>query len=534
MKRLLILLVVVFTLWPTRTAATAQDDIPEPQPPYSSLSPDATYQMAQETIINGYAVRLWRNVDNPSATGFDNVATLQWAGEFFPGYIQIEMASNISPLTGTDITGDGFPNLIIQQYSGGAHCCFSTVIYNLAPGNPTKLLQTQPSNCDAELEDLDGDGVMEIVTCDDLFAYTYCSYAGSPYVPAILKYDPARPGYVPAGPQFPARYESNVAQYVEQAANAEPGGMGEWDNTTKCAVLPLVLNYLYAGKPDQAWATLDQYYSHDDAAAFRAEIQNRVALSPLYRAPTLPTSDTVSGPFVLEEQLTIPPHAVRLWRRATGDVFAYEGVATLETPDGIIAQVDMAASINQLSGTDVTGEGNPDVIIETFSGGAHCCFSTVMFDLGQTANKVLHTRESECPGRFEDLDGDGVYEFITCDDIFAYAYCPYVSSPFAQVIMQYDLTDQRYLLASARFADQYIAAIAEHTALAETAAPGELGEWDNTTKCSVLPVLLDYLYSGQTAQAWAEFDRLYTFEDAAAFRAEIEETLQFSDLYIAP
>ncbi|MBN1287771.1 MAG: hypothetical protein JXB47_20395 [Anaerolineae bacterium] len=528
MKRLLILLILVLLAAP---AASAQDGIPEPQPPNTAAAPGAIYEMVQEYIIDGYAIRLWRNAESASATGFDNIVTIQWAGELYPGYLQIEMSAAINSLTGTDVTGDGFADAVIDTYTGGAHCCFSTVIYNLTPGAPTKLLQMRPSNCPARLEDLDGDGVFEVVTCDDLFAYAYCPYAGMPFVPAILKYTPSQ-GYLPAGAQFPARYEPDIAAHTELAANAAPGGMGEWDNTTKCAVLPLVLDYLYAGQPEPAWAAFDQYYTYPDAAAFRQAIETHVLLSPLYRAPAPPVSDAVQGPLVLEEQFTAPPYAVRLWRRAAGDALMYEGITTLETPGGVIDQFDLATALNGLSGVDITGEGNPDVIIERFTGGAHCCFSMVVYDLGEVATKVLHTRDSECGGRFEDLDGDGVFEFLTCDDVFAYAYCPYVSSPFAKVIMQYNPDVREYIPAGAAFADRYAADIAEHTALAENTAPGEMGEWDETNKCSALPVVLDYLYSGQTEQAWAEFERLYLFEDAEAFRAEIEEALIFSDLYV--
>jgi hypothetical protein len=54
-------------------------------------------------------------------------------------------------------------------------------------------------------------------------------------------------------------------------------------------VLPLVLDYLYSGQPDQAWAALESYYQFPDAAAFREEIQASVEASPLYVAPTSPS-----------------------------------------------------------------------------------------------------------------------------------------------------------------------------------------------------------------------------------------------------
>ena len=57
------------------------------------------------------------------------------------------------------------------------------------------------------------------------------------------------------------------------------------------------------------------------------------------------------------------------------------------------------------------------------------------------------------------------------------------------VVMQYDLASG-YVPASPRFADLYADAIEHHLAQAKEATPGELGEWDGSTKCGVLPVLL--------------------------------------------
>ncbi len=80
------------------------------------------------------------------------------------------------------------------------------------------------------------------------------------------------------------------------------------------------------------------------------------------------------------------------------------------------------------------------------------------------------------------------------------------------------------------FTDQ----ITQDTQRAEQAQPGEDGEFDNTTKCQVLPVVLDYLYSGQTNKAWSEFNRLYTLPDAATWQADIQKTVSNSVRYVAP
>lgn len=156
-----------------------------------------------------------------------------------------------------------------------------------------------------------------------------------------------------------------------------------------------------------------------------------------------------------------------------------------------------------------------------------------MFSLGAAATKILDTPASNCGGEFRDLDNDGALEYITCDDRFAYAHCPFAASPTVTAVLAYDSV-LGFVAASSRFPSVYTDPIAAHTTLAEQAVPGGLGEWDVTTKCAVLPLVLDYLYSGQTERAWSELERLYLFPDADTFRKEIEETIRASPLYAAP
>jgi hypothetical protein len=244
-----------------------------------------------------------------------------------------------------------------------------------------------------------------------------------------------------------------------------------------------------------------------------------------------PVEGPIPSTYVLEEERLIGRYTVQLWRNTAGDIMGFDNIATISAEGQALVQIEMASGFGDLTGSDITGEGHPDVIIETYSGGAHCCFSTIVYDLGPTLTKMLETPQSNCGGQFEDLDGDGVFEFVTCDDLFAYAYCPFAASPVVQVILQYE-PGRGYLPASPRFAHLYAEEVAAHTQMAQEARPGELGEWDGTTKCGVLPLMLDYLYTGRADQAWTEFNRLYNYPDAALFWAEVVQAVADSPLYV--
>ena len=65
--------------------------------------------------------------------------------------------------SGTDINGDGIPDLIVHEFSGGAHCCSSTVIYAVR-GSAIPYFRVYTEHCGGKLEDLDHDRRMEFTT----------------------------------------------------------------------------------------------------------------------------------------------------------------------------------------------------------------------------------------------------------------------------------------------------------------------------------------------------------------------------------
>ncbi len=253
---------------------------------------------------------------------------------------------------------------------------------------------------------------------------------------------------------------------------------------------------------------------------------------PLAPAHTPIPLTPIPDSYVVQEERLIGDYVIQLWHNAATDSLFFENVATISANGQTLAQIEMASGFGALTGTDVTGEGNPDLIVETYSGGAHCCFSTILYDLGPTLTKLLESPWSNCGGNFQDLDGDGVFEFSTCDDTFAYAYCPYAAAPMVQVTLRYE-AGHGYIPASPSFAHLYAESIAHSTEMAENATPEGMGEWDQTTKCGVLPLVLDYLYSGQADLAWSEFNRLYHYPDALLFWTEVTQSISQSPLYVA-
>lgn len=83
------------------------------------------------------------------------------------------------PPPGTDLDGDGVPDLLILDYSGGAHCC-STVKHIVCSNPPVLTAQISGSHCRPSYSDLDGDGRYEMTIGDASYAYWNACYAASP------------------------------------------------------------------------------------------------------------------------------------------------------------------------------------------------------------------------------------------------------------------------------------------------------------------------------------------------------------------
>lgn len=256
--------------------------------PQSEMFTDTEFTVLEdERLMNGYTVQTWRPEDTSSLFAGTIIVVQTPHGEV----LQYEDAIlDIAEVSGTDITGTGVPNLVIEGFSGGAHCCFTTTVLELnnAPQDvltTPEVLSTPYGECGGDFADLDGNGTFEYRTCDDSFAYEYCSYAASPLVLSIMHYDAILGQYVAASPNYPAEFAGEIAWGLSRALQ-HYSGRNEYedsvDGTPKCEVLGLILAYLYVGEIDLARAALDRFYEEPDKERFWQQILTRTSASYFY------------------------------------------------------------------------------------------------------------------------------------------------------------------------------------------------------------------------------------------------------------
>jgi hypothetical protein len=82
----------------------------------------------------------------------------------------------------------GAPYLLVESYTGGAHCCDHVQVVVPAPGRfrLVDLGTFDGEQLERSPADLDGDGAVDFVVRDKSFLYAFSSYAGSFAPPKVL------------------------------------------------------------------------------------------------------------------------------------------------------------------------------------------------------------------------------------------------------------------------------------------------------------------------------------------------------------
>jgi hypothetical protein len=173
-----------------------------------------------------------------------------------------------------------------------------------------------------------------------------------------------------------------------------------------------------------------------------------------------------------------------------------------------------------IAGRDVNGDGNPDLVLEAYSGGAHCCWTYYIISLGPKPGLILKLENNRDIGFY--YDKHGRIELGTQDGAFDYfdEVC-HACSPFPLVYLRLDgsnLVDISHEYARnydeiIRHSQKALTGENRRRLKALTEKPSD-AEPVREARYNALMIVFAYLYSGREAQArqalhdlWPAFDQ---------------------------
>ena len=146
----------------------------------------------------------------------------------------------------------------------------------------------------------------------------------------------------------------------------------------------------------------------------------------------LPPDSVIAGP-VLEEH-TVGAYLVRL----LADSAAHERIVDIKLHGHRVFAVRAAYARLESVGKDITGDHVPDLIVQSFSGGMHCCSQATVLSLGPTLTVVGTIDGADGDIEFEDVDDDNWPEVKVGDWRFAYwREYAFVETQVPEVILKF-------------------------------------------------------------------------------------------------
>lgn len=184
---------------------------------------------------------------------------------------------------------------------------------------------------------------------------------------------------------------------------------------------------------------------------------------------------------------------------------------------------DWDISIHQGTGEDLFGDGNPSLVLEGYSGGAHCCYTYAIVSLGETP-VILRPIRNETPFFFFKDPASKQFRILTSDGAFDYfdGMC-HACAPFPRVVLQVDKSGLHDV--SSNFVEQYDSEIALARAkIAEGDVQKFVVSDFKDAKAVVLEIVFSYLYSGRKGEAWQTLVQMWPATDRERIKALIVKT----------
>jgi hypothetical protein len=180
--------------------------------------------------------------------------------------------------------------LVILQYTGGAHCCWVYKIYDFRPR--LHLIFDDEKYGDSlgyELHpvDIDGDGQYELTQAVMTFDYFHMSHASSVFPTAVFAYNDVSHRYLPANKNFSSYLlgdiEDDLRRLASAKANLDAKAVAPHEEYLS-AVLSVFLDSVYVGREADGWRFFNMEYKLSDRHEIKVDIETAFRSDPIYKS----------------------------------------------------------------------------------------------------------------------------------------------------------------------------------------------------------------------------------------------------------
>ncbi|HET7107813.1 MAG TPA: hypothetical protein VFI38_13465 [Candidatus Acidoferrum sp.] len=208
------------------------------------------------------------------------------------------------PISERDVSGDGIPDLVLEGFSGGLHCCWTYYVISLGP-KPGLLLKFENGREASFHEDEKGRG-FHIEMEDGAFDYfDGLCHACTPFPFVILKIDSNR--LVDISPDYTDAYDDvvkesraaltaqDLAEVAAMTTNPSESHAAGVRNAIR-RMLEIVFAYLYSGREALARQELRTMWPQFDQDRMWNLIQQQRAEGILRYVDRAPTAQPATQP----------------------------------------------------------------------------------------------------------------------------------------------------------------------------------------------------------------------------------------------
>ena len=262
---------------------------------------DSLFEKNDVAEYNGY--RITRTFDK-SEDAFGRSRTIISRGKKVLARIDGYSYKDATRFALFPLLGDQRNQLIVESYSGGAHCCNTYYIYDL--DLRFRVLfdggdYGEDVGYGMELIDVNHDGVFELTQSVMNFDYFYASHAGSVFPEVVFGFDRRAAKFRPANRAFASYLLRDIRnkESIVSKLNMDASSLARVRNGRGSAmtlsdsgflehyyhgIADVLLTYVFAGKRDEGWRYFENNYKLRDKGQLRADLSKVLRDSIIYRS----------------------------------------------------------------------------------------------------------------------------------------------------------------------------------------------------------------------------------------------------------